>query len=116
MRSVWRSGLFAAAALGLAPGAWAFSAGDPALGLEFALENCARCHDTPGGRGAGIAPAFREIAGDAETWDAEAIAEALKRPHWGGGRMARGDAANVTAFIAALRADGGAERAGGATE
>ena len=30
--------------------------------------------------------------------------------------MARGDAANVTAFIAALRADGGAERAGGATE
>lgn len=116
MRSVWRSGLFAAAALGLAPGAWAFSAGDPALGLEFALENCARCHDTPGGRGAGIAPAFREIAGDAETWGAEAIAEALKRPHWGGGRMARGDAANVTAFIAALRADGGAERAGGATE
>ena len=52
---------------GLPGAAEAFSAGDPALGLEFALENCARCHDTPGGRGAGIAPAFQEIAGDAET-------------------------------------------------
>lgn len=59
-----------------AASAFAFSAGDPARGHEFALERCAGCHETPGGRPTLVAPAFTAIASDPETWNAEKIGRA----------------------------------------
>ena len=101
----------AAVAFVLAAGsAFAFSAGDPARGHEFALERCAGCHETPGGRPTLVAPAFMAIASDPETWDAEALAAAVRKPHWGQRRVSRGDGADVIAYIDSLRAE--IERAG----
>ena len=101
----------AAAAFALAAtSAFAFSAGDPARGHEFALERCAGCHETPGGRPTLVAPAFMTIASDSETWDAEALAAAVRKPHWGQRRVSRGDGADVIAYIDSLRAE--IERAG----
>lgn len=103
------------AAPGGAP-AWAFSAGDAARGHEFALERCAGCHEVPGGAPARVAPAFAVLAGDEDAYTLEVLAEAIKRPHWGQRRVSRGDAADVAAYIAAMRADlaaqAGAEPAG----
>ena len=100
---------FAAFVLAAAP-ALAFSAGDPARGREFALERCAGCHETPGGRPTLVAPAFATIASDPETWDAETLAAAVRKPHWGQRRVSRGDGADVIAYIDSLRAE--IERAG----
>ena len=101
----------ASAAFALAAAsAFAFSAGDPARGHEFALERCAGCHETPGGRPTLVAPAFTAIASDPETWDAEALAAAVRKPHWGQRRVSRGDGADVIAYIDSLRAE--IERAG----
>lgn len=95
--------VLAVAALGAAP-VRAFSAGDAARGLEFALERCAGCHEVPGGAPARVAPAFAAIAEDEETYTLEVLAESVKRPHWGQRRVSRGDAADVVAYIAAIRA------------
>ena len=100
---------FAAFALAAAS-AFAFSAGDPARGREFALERCSGCHETPGGRPTLVAPAFMAIASDPETWDAETLAAAVRKPHWGQRRVSRGDGADVIAYIDSLRAE--IERAG----
>ncbi len=96
-----RSCVLAVLGAGLAAAAWAFSAGDPARGREFALENCVRCHDMPERSGAGLGPAFVEISAS----DTEAIKATLEKPHLGGGSLSRGDAADVIAFIASLRSE-----------
>ena len=95
---------FAAIALAAA-GAFAFSAGDPARGHEFALERCAGCHETPGGRATLVAPAFMAIAADPDIWDAETLAAAVRKPHWGQRRVSRGDGADIIAYIESLRAE-----------
>ena len=94
-----RSCVLAVVATGVAAAAWAFSAGDAAKGREIALELCAGCHGVPDGAAVAGAPAFVAIAGG----DAETVKTALKRPHWSGGRLSRGDAAHVIAFVDALR-------------
>ena len=95
-----RSCMLAVVGVGVAAAAWAFSAGDAAKGREIALELCAGCHGVPdGGAAVAAAPAFLAIAGT----DAETVKTALKRPHWDGGRLSRGDAAHVIAFVDALR-------------
>lgn len=96
-----RSCVLAFAGIGVAAAAWAFSAGDAAKGREIALELCAGCHGVPDGGAvaADAAPAFLAIAGG----DAETVKTALKQPHWSGGRLSRGDAAHVIAFVDALR-------------
>ena len=90
---------------GLPGAAEAFSAGDPARGRAFALERCAGCHQVPGGRETLVAPSFLAIAADSETYGAEALADAVRKPHWGQRRVSRGDGADVIAFIASLRAE-----------
>lgn len=97
-----------AAALGPAA-AWGFSAGDAARGLEFALERCAGCHEVPGGEPVRVAPAFAALAADDAAYTLEILAESVKRPHWGQRRVSRGDAADVVAYIAALRAERAAQ-------
>lgn len=96
-----RSCVLAAAGVGVAAAAWAFSAGDAAKGREIALELCAGCHGLPDGGAVAEAPAFLAIAGG----DAETVKTALKRPHWSGGRLSRGDAAHVIAFVDTLRSE-----------
>ena len=95
-----RSCMLAVVGVGVTAAAWAFSAGDAAKGREIALELCAGCHGVPdGGTAVAAATAFLAIAGT----DAETVKTALKQPHWDGGRLSRGDAAHVIAFVDALR-------------
>ena len=105
----------ALALAGLSGAAEAFSAGDPARGRAFALERCAGCHQVPGGRETLVGPAFLAIAADSETYGAEALADAVRKPHWGQRRVSRGDGADVIAFINSLRAGPAAQGESGET-
>ena len=101
------------ACVGLATGVaasagWAFSAGDPAAGRDFATQRCAGCHDIPGYyRGAGIGPSFADFAAAADSYDMATLKAAMADAALAGRRPCReSDATNVVSFVDLLRAEG----------
>ncbi|MDP6706264.1 MAG: hypothetical protein QF893_07980 [Alphaproteobacteria bacterium] len=88
----------------------ALAQGDPNAARGVVVEHCIACHEVPGykpdrARPSVEAPAFQEIADDAETYTRSRLEDFLRRPHHPMTEylLSPRDIDNLIAFIEGLR-------------